>query len=278
MRFFLFLCRLCLFVDLLCFFLLKYFRIWRIINRENITRKVNNMIKIAIVEDEEKEAASLRALLDRYFAESGLEYSCAVFRDGVDFTDNYRADFDIVMMDIEMPLMDGLKTARKLREVDPAVTLIFVTNMANYAVKGYEVDAVGFIVKPVSYFALKMNMRKAVGRALGKRAVNLTVVTRAGVSVIPSDTLVYIEVRKHDLVYHTDTQTVCAHGSLKEVEAQLDADTFARCSNCYLVNLRFVRSLVGDTVVLAGAELPVSRGKKREFTEKLLNYVGGGSR
>lgn len=234
------------------------------------------MIRIAIVDDEEKESEILRGLLDRYFKESEGEYSCSVFRDGVDFTDNYRADYDIVLMDIEMPLMDGLKAARRLREIDPSVSLIFVTNMANYAVKGYEVDAVGFIVKPVSYYALKMNMRKAVGNAIGRKATNLTVVTRGGVTVIPSDSLVYIEVRKHDLIYHTASQSVTAHGSLKEVEARLASENFARCSNCYLVNLRFVRSLVGDTVVLAGAELSVSRGKKREFAERLMKYVGEG--
>lgn len=108
------------------------------------------MLKIAIVEDEEEEVALLEEGIKRFFAESGTEYITAVFRNGMKFLEGYRGDCDVVLMDIEMPLLDGFRTAQKLREIDPSVTLIFITNMPNYAVKGYEVDALGFIVKPVA--------------------------------------------------------------------------------------------------------------------------------
>lgn len=237
------------------------------------------MVRIAIVEDEESEIVGLKEGVKRFFAESGGEYEARVFRNGMEFLDACRGDFDVVLMDIEMPLLDGFRTAQKLRETDPAVSIIFVTNMSRYAIKGYEVDAVGFIVKPVGYFALKMNLRKAVARAQGRRSVNILAATRNGVNVIPSDTLVYVEVMRHNLVYHTETETITVRGSLKEAEEQLEGLNFARCNNCFLVNLKFVRSVENDTVVLLNSELPVSRGKKKEFVDALMKYVeqsGGG--
>ncbi len=242
------------------------------------------MIKVAVVEDEENEIAVLGEGLKRYFGECAEQYELSVFRNGMEFLDAFRGGYDIILMDIEMPMLDGFRTAQKIREADGEVSIIFVTNMANYALKGYEVNAVGFMVKPVGYFALKRNLRRALSRIRLRarlKAANVTVVTRYGVNVIHSEKLVYVEVMKHNLAYHTTDGVINARGALKDVEQRLAGLGFARCSNCFLVNLAYVRSLDNDEVILPGERLSVSRGKKKEFTEALLefaeNTVGGGS-
>lgn len=231
------------------------------------------MIRIAIVEDEEKEIALLEDSLKRYFSKNGGEYSHGVFRNGLEFIDSYKADFDVILMDIEMPLLDGFKAAQKLREMDAAVSIIFVTNMAGYAIKGYEVNAVGFIVKPVTYFALEMNLNKAIARFSRNNAVNIVVTTRTSVNLISAESLVYVEVMRHNIIYHTETDAISTRGNMKEVEERLKGLPFERCNNCFLVNLKFVKAVENNVVYLTTDSLPISRGRKKHFIEALMQYV-----
>ncbi|MCI9031945.1 MAG: response regulator transcription factor [Clostridia bacterium] len=232
------------------------------------------MIRIAIVEDEEKEIACLISGIKSFFEETGGEHICSVFSNGLEFLDAYRGDFDVVFMDIEMPRLDGYKTSQKLREKDPDVQIVFVTNLSQYAVRGYEVDAVGFIVKPVTNYALKTNLRKAIAAISRKQSVNILASTRNGIKVMPSDSIIYVEVMKHTVVWHTENGDVSVRGVLKDVEKQLDGLNFSRCNNYLLINLKFVSSFKDDVVCLKGGEeLPVSRGRKKEFLNDLLKYI-----
>ena len=120
------------------------------------------MINIAIVEDEKAASDVIRGYLDDFGKKSGEEFNVTVFRDAVAFLDNYKPVFDLVFMDILMPNMDGMRAAHKLREVDNFVLLIFITNMGDYAVKGYDVGAIAFIKKPVTYSDFELKMKRAV--------------------------------------------------------------------------------------------------------------------
>ena len=102
------------------------------------------MLNIAIVEDEPAHAEVLRGFLQRYAAERGEEVAAEVFPSGLDFVSDYQPRYDAVFMDIEMPHMNGMDCAFKLRERDAEVPLVFVTGMAQYAVKGYEAGAIGY--------------------------------------------------------------------------------------------------------------------------------------
>ena len=121
--------------------------------------KVQGM-RIAVVEDEQNERDTLKGHLEKYDGGRG-EIQVSVFTTGFEFIENYRSQFDLVFMDIEMPHLDGMSAAEKLREIDPFVMLVFVTNLKQYAIKGYSVQAIDFLVKPVSYYALSILMNKA---------------------------------------------------------------------------------------------------------------------
>lgn len=120
------------------------------------------MIRIAVVEDEPATSEQLSEYAERICREVGLDVEIVKFSDGIEITENYRAVWDIIFMDIEMPYLDGMSAAQRIRKFDPAVVLIFITNMARFAIKGYEVDAMDFVLKPVKYALLTLKLKKAV--------------------------------------------------------------------------------------------------------------------
>lgn len=111
------------------------------------------MVSIAIVEDNEKERAYIRSCLDEISKQEEIPLHVEEFSSGTAFLGNYQPVYDIVLMDIEMPVMNGMETARMLRKIDETVLLLFVTNMSQYAVQGYDVDALDFIVKPINPYS-----------------------------------------------------------------------------------------------------------------------------
>lgn len=111
------------------------------------------MVRIAIVEDEDSYVEILQSFLKRYQEECGQKFYVTVFRDGDEIVEKYKANFDIILMDIKMRCMDGMTAAEHIREVDQEVIIMFITNMIQYAIRGYAVNAMDYILKPVKYFA-----------------------------------------------------------------------------------------------------------------------------
>ena len=132
-----------------------------------------DLIHIAIVEDEPLFVGQLTEYIRRYEKDSGRRIKITTFADGEDITDDYRGGYDIILMDIQMRFMDGMTAAEKIRTLDHEVIIMFITNMIQYAVRGYEVDAMDYVVKPVEYFAFSQKLDKAIGRI--KRAVQVSI-------------------------------------------------------------------------------------------------------
>lgn len=111
------------------------------------------MTRIAIVEDEAAVREQLAGYVQRYTRQYGTQFEVTMFTDGVEILEDYRPVYDIIFLDVEMQHLDGMETARRIRELDSDVLLIFITNMAQYAIKGYAVGALDYVLKPVPYFA-----------------------------------------------------------------------------------------------------------------------------
>lgn len=233
------------------------------------------MVRIAIVEDDREDLAQLTDCLRRYEEEYGDCFSVKSYANPADFLDAYRSDCDLIFMDIELPLFNGIEVARQLREIDSVVTLVFITNMEQYAVNGYEVDALDFVVKPINYYRFSSMMRKAL-RVIARRAEKEVVVRTAGaITRLRVSQIFYVEVRDHLLIYHTDQGRFESWGKLSDLESDLAADHFVRCSTSHLVNLRHVISVEGNSVDVAGETLPVSQRRRKAFFACVTNYLSG---
>ena len=233
------------------------------------------MIHIAIVDDDDTDAANPTSLISRYYESDRSAYHITRFTDGDTFLDTYRAGFDALFLDIEMPGIDGLETAHRLREIDDHVVLVFTTKMAQYAAIGYDVDAVGYLVKPIDYFGFALKMRKVEDLVAKRQGVTIPLTVGTGTQFLSSHDVRYIEVLGHEVIYHTDTTAYKVWSSLKDAAALLEPVHFAAVSRYCLVNLKWVKAVTGDTVVVDGQTLPVSRSKRKPLMQALAAYYGG---
>ena len=156
------------------------------------------MLRCAIVEDSPRELEHLKECLARYSAERDIPLETTAFGDAASFLEHYRADYDIVFMDIELPGINGMEAAHRLREIDQQVILIFVTNMAQFAVKGYEVDALDYIIKPAQYGPLSIKLDRAAQRWRAA-AESVMVALPTGTQRLLLWEIYYIEVQGHKL-------------------------------------------------------------------------------
>lgn len=241
------------------------------------TAEETEMIRIAIVEDEASASSQLVQYIERYCEKSGILHEVKIFDNPVSFLDAYKVDFDVIFLDIMMPDMDGIRAAHKVRERDGEVPIIFVTNMRQFAIKGYEVGALDFIVKPVSYYGFEIAFRKALRAIAQRQEAQVTVFVRGGAKRVAVSDLRYVEVSLHRLIYHLIEESVETGGNLKDVEQALYPLGFRRCNHCYIVNMRYVTEIRENSVILGpGAEeLQVSRSKKKAFLGELSKYWGG---
>lgn len=235
------------------------------------------MINVAIVEDDKNTQDLLKTYFDDYTEKHGETFNVLCFDNPILFLTNYRANYDLVLMDIEMPGMNGMEASRRLRKVDGLVTLIFVTNMAQFAVEGYEVGAFDYIVKPIGSHDFSLKLARAIDRIKANSDFKIKIVSDYAVKLVGACDLKYVEVTGHRLIYHTADGDYPATGTLRELEQRLSAAGFCKCNNCYLVNLRFVRGISGQTVNVGGDELQISFPKRKEFVRALNDYLGGGA-
>lgn len=232
---------------------------------------------IAIVEDNIESANKIINYLNRFQKETNLIINYKHYKDGINITDDYEPIYDILILDIEMKIQDGMKTAEKIREYDKDVIIIFITNMSQYAIKGYKVNALSFMLKPVNYFAFKEELLESVNAVDNKRVdKHILLPLRNGIKKVSTDEILYIESVKHDLEVHTIHGKYVFRATLKNFEKKLEDYNFNRCNNSYLVNLLHVTSVVGEfAVVDKKYELKISRGRKNQFMDHLSRYIGG---
>ncbi len=236
------------------------------------------MTRIAIVDDEIEMQHLLSAYIQQFAAETAAKFEVDIYDDGDQLLFDEARRYDIILLDIQMARTNGMEVAKEIRSRDPSVILAFITNMANYAIHGYAVDAMDFVVKPVSYIALSQSLKKATQRLKKRDTISLQLSHDGGFLKLNVADLLYIENYGHKLILHTEMENYTTYGTLKNMEKDLKDADFFRCNNCYLVNLAHVDSVRQDMVHIKGISLRVSRPKKKAFMEALADYIGGATK
>lgn len=232
------------------------------------------MLRIAIVEDEINYKEQLIEYLKKFEQERDEHLEISTFSDGDEIVENYKAQFDIILMDIQMNFMDGMSAAEEIRKIDTEVVIIFITNSSQYAIKGYAVDALDYVLKPISYFQFSERLNRAVDRMKKRESHTITINIKNGVVRLEVSDIYYVESQGHKLIFRTKKGEYTAYGTMKDLESQLAAFHFYRGNKGYLINLEHVEGMNENSAIVNGEELIVSRPKRKGFMEALSNYWG----
>ncbi len=233
--------------------------------------------KIAIVEDEKEASDTLKKMIEEYQKkDQENHFSVVIFSSASSFLFEYNGSYDLIFMDIEMPGLNGMEAAKQIREKDNHVLIVFVTNMAQYAVEGYSVHAYDFILKPINYPRFSMKFERICNELTHQNNDHfISIQVKKEVKRIRVDDIRYIEVLNHDLILHMSKECMKFRGTMKEIEQKLHEENFSRCSNSFLVNLKYITGLKGDFVLLGEESLRISQTKRFSFLSDYALYVGG---
>lgn len=233
-------------------------------------------LRVAVVDDLKEDSQIIAEYLTHFQEEKGVHISTDVYNASFDFLEKYHGEYDVIFLDIEMPGSNGLEVAREIRAKDNAVGIVFVTGMAQYALEGYEVNAIDFIVKPVSYYNFSVKLEKAFRFCQNRNSKDILVSSREGIHRFAAGDIRYIEKNRDDMVFHTIHGEYRMRGSIKTLKEKLDGLPFSECTAGCLVNLNSVVHIGKDVIGLEdGTELPLSRRLKKKFSEEYIRYIGG---
>ncbi len=240
------------------------------------------MINIALIDDNLNDLNTLKSFIDKYTEsdelDSHIEVNITTYNDPTLFLNENNFKYDLIFLDIEMPKINGISLAKRIREKDSNVGLVFITNMAQYAINGYEVSAIDYILKPLDYydFALKFNkiinfVKRNISNYIYLKSVENNLIK------VDVNEIIYVEIFSHYLIYHLENREIKVRGTISEAENNLSNYYFSRISKSFLINLKHVINIKLDNVLLTGnIELIISRLRKKDFLEAFYKYLGGG--
>lgn len=229
------------------------------------------MINIAIVDDNQLDTNRLENSIIAYCESKSLPFNITKSSRAINFLEDFNDSYDCIFLDIDMPIMDGMECAYKIREKSSKVIIVFETNYSSLAIRGYGVSALGFLVKPVKQADVDEIMSKVLSELeKGKDETKIVVKVKSGFQTIRLSDIKYIEVDMHDIYYHCVNGDYLSRGVLKDIETSIKSEKFAKCSNCYLINLDFVESIIKDNVKIDNKLLKISRNKKKQFINAYL--------
>ncbi len=232
-------------------------------------------MRIAIVEDNAQEQKRMAEYIKQYFEKTGKDCQITLFQDGDEIVEYYSARWDLIFLDIQMQRLDGLSTAEKIRKLDQDVFLVFTTNMSHYAIKGYAVHALDFLIKPIQYQVLEQLLSQTEKLLKRRMKQFITLPCENGLMRINVSDIYYIEVKNHVLFVYTIQGTYQMRGAISGMEETLQDHHFFRSKNCYLINLAHVNRVDKGAVLVGETLLEVARPKQKELMAALTAYMGG---
>lgn len=230
------------------------------------------MLYIAVCDDNEADAAFVVSLIEKWKKEMMLPLQIESFLSAEAFLFAYETDrkYDLLFLDIEMDGMSGVELAKKLRGMGARLQLVFITGYMEYISEGYDVEALHYLMKPVTEIKLTEVLNRAVER-IKTRERELVLYLPDGIIKLPLYDIRYIEVSKNYVSVHTG-ETFRVKKTLNELETELD-DGFFRVHRSYIVGLRFIKKITKTEVILKdGTVVPLSRKMYNDLNQAMIRY------
>ena len=230
-------------------------------------------LNIAICDDEQNQIQYIKDIASAWAETSGHFPHFAEFPSAEAFLFDYaeNQNYDILLLDIEMAKMNGIDLAKKVREGNNRVQIVFITGYPDFMSEGFEVAALHYLMKPVKKEKLFSVLDRAVEN-LGKKEESLVLETENGVLRVNFSEIMLAEAQGHDTVLTLTSGTETAKIGINDLEKKLDT-SFVRSHRSYLVGLRHITRITKTDVILDnGALIPLSRRMYAEVNQKFIDY------
>lgn len=236
------------------------------------------MIRIVITEDQEEDRKKLAGYIRQYARDNGDSIEVLEYADGLDLLENYPESPDILFLDIDMVHSNGMETAHRIRSFDEHVKILFVTRMVQYALEGYEVQAVDYIIKPVTYELFCGKFSRVIREIAREETAALNIKTVDGQILISPGELIRAEttgkhlmlvVRRNQNKKQEIRETTMP---MYQLEKALEPYDFFRCHTAFLINLRYVTGYTQTDVFMDDEKIPLSKHRRKAFIEALLAF------
>ena len=232
--------------------------------------------RVAIVDDNNIDAEYVHSILNAWALDRQACVQVQQFTSAENFLFQYAEDkdWDILLLDIEMGAIDGVSLAKKIRQENETVQIVFITGFADYIAEGYEVSALHYLMKPVKQEKLFAVLDRAVAAAEKTERVILLPVGGEMLR-LPVGQVEYVEAFSHTVALITGTDTIQVKMSISEIEKLL-GEGFVRCHRSYLVGLKHIARLSKTEVILdSGKSLPLSRSAAASVHKAFIAYYTG---
>ena len=233
-----------------------------------------NAIRIAILEDDKEEEKATISFLERYFLENNISFSYVSKNDPNEYLKLDFSSFDLALIDILMPFeINGFEVSKRIRENNKNIAIMFLTKSPNYAVDGYEVGAINYILKPITYEDFSLKIASFI-KSLNEKGPKIHAFKcKDSIIKIPETDIIYIDIYKHYLNIHTKNQIYVSRGNIKDIEKQL-TDIFSRCSNYCIINFSYLEEIKKDDVIMNNKEiLKITLKYKKQFLNNFSKYL-----
>ena len=229
------------------------------------------MINIGICDDELLYRIKIKDILKELLRSYSINYNIYEFSSGEELLNNYPKDLDILIMDIQMKIVNGMYTARKIREFDQNLEIIFMTSFSEFMQEGYEVKAYRYILKPINERKISKNILPCIDEVMKKKKNYLSINVKNYIDRIK---IVYIETARPNILIYTHDNMYTTKMTISKIEKILSEYGFFRCHNSYIVNLKLIESMNGNTVVVKGKNIPISKYRVKDLKLAITNILG----
>lgn len=223
------------------------------------------MRKIAICDDSKLDRQLLKVVIQTYFENNEEEFKIFEYELG----DNLLDDIEVELLFLDI-IMNGMKIARKLRDIQFKAPIIFLTAHADYAVESYEVYAAGYLLKPYDTNKLTLLLDEVLQRSVQKR---IAVKVKKQHRYLEINDIMYVESDKHVLNIHLkDSRVIQTTEKLSELEKTINSKRFIRCHQSYLVNMEYIKDAKTDFILSNDIRIPIRVRGRKEIIEKYHKY------
>ena len=231
-------------------------------------------MRIAICDDEILQLELLKHYVEKWADEEGINPSIELFKSAESFHFEWLEDssYDIILLDIQMAELSDIELAKLIREKDKHIQIIFVTAIPDYIGEGYDVDAINYLIKPIS----EEKLRECLNKAINKKEIqpkSILIEIDGGVHRIYEDSIMYLEIKGHELFIYQKEKTIVTRRPLNEMEELLSEDEFIRPHRSYMVALKYIKRINKKDIILKnGTTIPISRGNYKEVQRRFFDY------